>query len=44
MFLTHPVFFGLNDCVSIPFQYSPVAPVTFQKPLLCSFLKQRWCQ
>lgn len=39
MFLTHLIVFGLKDCVSIPFQYSPVAPVTFQKPLLFPFSK-----
>ena len=39
MFLTHLIVFGLKDCVSIPFQYSPVVPVTFQKPLLFPFSK-----
>lgn len=35
MFLTLLISFGLKDCVGIPFQYSPVAPVMFQEPHLC---------
>lgn len=33
MFLSQFMVLGLKDCVGIPFQFSPKAPVIFQKSL-----------